>query len=100
MTEYEDAEFWKYIITDGDDGDMIGTRDDMPESARADYEAFLEEQRYAKEHNMKIQYNTTQSEMIEWYFCTQIQKLHRCNQIAINNQSIRMRVFFLYVQTR
>lgn len=54
MTEFEDAEFWKYIITDGDDGDMIGVSDNMPESARADYEAFLEEQRYAKEHNMKI----------------------------------------------
>lgn len=53
MTAYENAEFWKYIVTD-EDGDMIGVRDDMPESARADYEAFLEEQRYAKEHNMKI----------------------------------------------
>ncbi len=54
MTAYDEAEFWKYIIVDGDDGNMIGVRDDMPESARADYEAFLEEQRYAKEHYMKI----------------------------------------------
>ena len=54
MTEYEDAEFWKYIVTDKETGNMIGVRDDMPESTRADYEAFLEEQRYAKEHGMKI----------------------------------------------
>lgn len=52
-SEFEDAEFWKYITTD-DRGNMNGVRDDMPEGARADYEAFLEEQRYAKEHNMKI----------------------------------------------
>lgn len=53
MTAYENAEFWRYIVTD-EDGDMIGVRGDMPERARADYEAFLEEQRYAKEHNVKI----------------------------------------------
>lgn len=53
MTAYEDAEFWDYIITD-DRGNMIGVRDDMPESARVDYEAFLEEQQYAREHGMKI----------------------------------------------
>ena len=54
MTAFEDAEFWKYIVWDGDSGDIIGVRDDMPDSARTDYEAFLEEQKYAKEHNMKI----------------------------------------------
>lgn len=54
MTEYEDAEFWNYIVVDKKTGNMIGVRDDMPESARADYEGFLEEQRYAKEHGMKI----------------------------------------------
>lgn len=53
MTEYDGAEFWKYIITN-DDGIMTGVREDMPESARADYEAFLEEQQYARAHNMKI----------------------------------------------
>ena len=53
MTAYEDAEFWDYIVVN-ERGTMIGVSDDMPESARADYEAFLEEQRYAKEHNMKI----------------------------------------------
>ena len=53
MTAYRDAEFWKYVITD-DEGTMIGVRDDMPESAWPDYEAFLEEQRYAEEHHMKI----------------------------------------------
>lgn len=53
MTEYEDAEFWNYVVTD-DDGDMIGVSDDMPESARPDYEAFLEEQEYARKHKMKI----------------------------------------------
>ena len=53
MTDFEDAEFWEYITTD-ENGNMNGVRDDMPESARADYEAFLEEQRYARQHNMKI----------------------------------------------
>lgn len=53
MTEFENAEFWDYIITD-EMGTMTGVSDDMPESARADYEAFLEEQEYAKKHNMKI----------------------------------------------
>lgn len=53
MTEYGNAEFWKYIVTDKE-GIMIGIREDMPESTRADYEAFLEEQRYAREHHMKI----------------------------------------------
>lgn len=53
MTAFEDAEFWDYIVTD-DRGIMIGVRDDMPESARADYGAFLEEQRYAEEHYMKV----------------------------------------------
>ena len=43
----------KYVITD-DEGTMIGVRDDMPESAWPDYEAFLEEQRYAEGHHMKI----------------------------------------------
>ena len=52
-SEFEDAEFWDYVITDKR-GIIIGVRDDMPVSARADYEAFLEEQKYAKEHNMKI----------------------------------------------
>lgn len=53
MTAFEEAEFWNYIITD-ERGNMIGVQADMPESARADYEAFLEEQQSAKEHNMKI----------------------------------------------
>lgn len=53
MTEYDKAEFWKYIVTN-EEGIMVGVREDMPESARADYEAFLEEQRYAREHYMKI----------------------------------------------
>jgi len=53
MTEYEDAEFWDYITTD-EMGNRTGVRDDMPESARADYEAFLEEQEFARIHNMKI----------------------------------------------
>lgn len=53
MTAYEDAEFWDYIITD-DRGNMIGVMDDMPESARADYEEFLKEQEYAKKHHLKI----------------------------------------------
>ena len=53
MTAFEEAGFWDYITTDSR-GVMTGVRDDMPECLRADYEAFLEEQRYAKEHNMKI----------------------------------------------
>lgn len=53
MTEFEDAEFWNYIITDKE-GVMTGVRDDMPERARADYEAFLEEQADARRHYMKI----------------------------------------------
>ena len=53
MTEYRNAEFWNYIVVD-ERGVMTGVRDDMPECYRADYEAFLEEQQYAKEHNMKI----------------------------------------------
>ena len=53
MTEFEDAEFWKYITTD-EDGNLTGLRKDAAESVRAEYEAFLEEQRYAEEHNMKI----------------------------------------------
>ncbi len=53
MTAYGNAEFWEYIITD-EDGNMIGVRDDLPESAKADYEAFLEEQKYARDHFMKI----------------------------------------------
>lgn len=53
MTEFEDAEFWDYIITDSE-GNMTGVRDDMPERARADYEAFLEEQEDARKHYMKI----------------------------------------------
>jgi len=53
MTEFGDADFWKYIITD-ETGTMTGVREDMPESARAEYEAFLEEQEYARSHNMKI----------------------------------------------
>lgn len=53
MTSYRDAEFWKYIVTD-EIGDMIGVSEDMPESAWPDYEAFLEEQEYAKKHRIKI----------------------------------------------
>ncbi len=53
MTEFKNAEFWDYVVTD-ERGTMTGVRDDMPESARPDYEAFLEEQRYADKHNMKI----------------------------------------------
>lgn len=53
MTEFEDAEFWNYIVTDKE-GTMTGVRDDMPESARADYEAFLEEQEDARRHYIKI----------------------------------------------
>ena len=53
MTEFEDAEFWDYILTDAK-GNMMGVREDMPESARADYEAFLEEQRIAKKLNIKV----------------------------------------------
>lgn len=53
MTSYENAEFWKYVITD-EEGTMIGVSAEMPESARLDYEAFLEEQRYAEENYMKI----------------------------------------------
>lgn len=52
MTEFEDAEFWDYIVTD-ERGIMIGVRDDMLESARGDYEDFLEEQRYAEDLNDK-----------------------------------------------
>ena len=53
MTEFVDSEFWNYIITDSK-GNMIGVRNDIPERARLEYEAFLEEQRFAKEHNMKV----------------------------------------------
>ena len=53
MTAFEDAEFWEYITVD-ENGNMIGVQENMPESAWKDYEAFLEEQRYADEHNMKI----------------------------------------------
>ena len=53
MTAYGDAEFWDYIITDKR-GYMIGVREDMPESALPDYEAFLEEQRIAKELGIKV----------------------------------------------
>ena len=53
MTEFKDAEFWKYITTD-EEGTFTGLREDAPERVNAEYEAFMEEQRYAKEHNMKI----------------------------------------------
>lgn len=53
MTAFEDAEFWDYITVD-ENGNMTGVQDNMPQSARPDYEAFLEEQRFAEEHNMKI----------------------------------------------
>lgn len=53
MTEFEDAEFWDYIITD-ENGNMAGVQDDMPQSAWPDYEGFLEEQRLAKRQNIKI----------------------------------------------
>lgn len=53
MTSYVDAEFWGYITTD-ERGIMTGVREDMPKSAWPDYEAFLEEQEYARKHNIKI----------------------------------------------
>lgn len=53
MTEYEDSEFWEYIITD-DEGTMIGIRNDAPKRVMKDYREFLEEQVYAEKHNMKI----------------------------------------------
>lgn len=53
MTEFENAGFWDYIITD-EMGTLTGVRDDIPESLRAEYKAFLEEQEYARRHNMKI----------------------------------------------
>ena len=53
MTAYGEAEFWDYIITD-ERGYMIGVREDMPDSAWPDYEAFLEEQRKAKELGIKV----------------------------------------------
>lgn len=53
MTEFEDAEFWEYATFD-EKGFLNGLREDAPERVRAEYEAFMEEQQYAKEHNMKI----------------------------------------------
>ena len=53
MTEYEYAKFWDYILTDAE-GNITGVRNDIPESARKEYVAFLQEQQYAEEHHMKI----------------------------------------------
>lgn len=45
--------FWKYLIFD-DEGEMSGIKEDAPEDAKKEYEAFIEAERDLKEQGIKL----------------------------------------------
>lgn len=45
--------FWKYLIFD-DEGEMAGIKEDAPEDAKKEYEAFIDAERDLKEQGIKL----------------------------------------------
>lgn len=53
MTEYKDAEFWNYVITDGN-GFIAGIRKEAPEDVKKQFSEFMTEQIEASKEGFKV----------------------------------------------